>query len=148
MRCTRLSENTGRKKSPKIRHVGTIAQLCRATSSQLSHISTIGSKLLNSNNSFICPHNMANFGSLKAEIGSRVWGTSANFNRFRVYAALLQGTLVVGVSQTLPRWTEGAIYIRQGGHHIVHWPIFYTVNHKKRGSLFLTITLANLNRFL
>ena len=24
----------------------------------------------------------------------------------------------------------------------------YTVNHKKRGSLFLTITLANLNRFL
>jgi len=24
----------------------------------------------------------------------------------------------------------------------------YTVNHKKHGSLFLTITLANLNRFL
>jgi len=24
----------------------------------------------------------------------------------------------------------------------------YTVNHKKRGSLFFTITLANLNRFL
>jgi len=24
----------------------------------------------------------------------------------------------------------------------------YTVNHKKRGSLFLTITLANLNQFL
>jgi len=24
----------------------------------------------------------------------------------------------------------------------------YTVNHKKRDSLFLTITLANLNRFL
>jgi len=25
---------------------------------------------------------------------------------------------------------------------------YYTVNHKKRGSLFLTITLASLNRFL
>jgi len=25
---------------------------------------------------------------------------------------------------------------------------FYTVNHKKRDILFLTITLANLNRFL
>jgi len=25
---------------------------------------------------------------------------------------------------------------------------YYTVNHNKRGSLFLTITLANLNRFL
>ena len=40
--CTRLAESTGRKKSPKIRHLGTIAQLCRAISLQLRHISTIG----------------------------------------------------------------------------------------------------------
>jgi len=33
-------------KSPKIRHVGTIAQLCRAISSQLRHASTIGKKLV------------------------------------------------------------------------------------------------------
>jgi len=39
-------------------------------------------------------------------------------------AALLHGTLVVGVSQTLRRWTEGATYIRQGGHHVRHWPTF------------------------
>jgi len=39
---TRLAENTGRKKSPKIRHLGTITQLCRAISSQLRHVSTIG----------------------------------------------------------------------------------------------------------
>jgi len=32
MCCTRLAENTGRKKSPKIRHLGTIAQICRAIS--------------------------------------------------------------------------------------------------------------------
>jgi len=38
-----------------------------------------------------------------AEIGSGVWGTPANFNRFRVLAALLHGTLVVGISQTLRR---------------------------------------------
>jgi len=37
--CTQLAENTGRKKSPKNRHLGTIAQLCRAISSQLRHIS-------------------------------------------------------------------------------------------------------------
>jgi len=30
MCCTRLAENTGRKKSPKNRHLGTISQLCRA----------------------------------------------------------------------------------------------------------------------
>jgi len=38
MCCTRLAENTGRKKSPKIRHLGTMAQLCRAISSQLRHV--------------------------------------------------------------------------------------------------------------
>ena len=44
---------------------------------------------------------MANFGPLTAEIGLEVLGTPANFNGFRVLAALLHGTLVVGVSQTL-----------------------------------------------
>jgi len=67
---------------------------------------------------------MVNFGLLTPEIRWRVWGTSANFNGFRVLAALLHGTLVVGVSQTLQRWTEGATYIQQGGHHVGHWPTF------------------------
>jgi len=38
-----------------------------------------------------------------AEIGSLVWDTPANFNGFRLGIALLHGTLVVGVSQTLRR---------------------------------------------
>ena len=46
---------------------------------------------------------MVNFGLLAAEIGPVVWGTPANFNRFRVLAALLHGTPVVGVRQTLQR---------------------------------------------
>jgi len=37
---------------------------------------------------------------LAAEICWRVWSTPANFNGFRVLAALLHDTLVVGVSQT------------------------------------------------
>jgi len=71
--------------------------------------------MLNSNTSFTmsCPGNMVSFVPLAAEIGLPVWGTSANFNGFRILAALLHGTLVVGVSQTLRRWTEGATYIRQ-----------------------------------
>jgi len=44
---------------------------------------------------------MMNFGPLAAEIVWLVWGTPVNFNGFRVLAALLHGTLVVGVSQTL-----------------------------------------------
>jgi len=46
---------------------------------------------------------MVNFGPLAAEIVSLVCGTPANFNGFRVLAALLHGTPVVGVSQTLRR---------------------------------------------
>jgi len=56
-----------------------------------------GKGLLSSNISPTCPHNMVNFGPLAAEILSLVWGTPGNFNGF---AALLHGTLVVGVSQT------------------------------------------------
>jgi len=47
------------------------------------------------------PHNMVNFGLPMAEICWRLWGTPANFNGFRVLAALLHGNLVVGVSQIL-----------------------------------------------
>jgi len=46
---------------------------------------------------------MVNFGPLAAEIGSLVCSTPANFNGFRLLAALLHGTLVVGLSQTLRR---------------------------------------------
>jgi len=67
---------------------------------------------------------MVNFGPLTAEIRSGVWGTPGNFNGFSVLVALLHGTLVVGVSQTVWRLTDGATYIRQGGHHVGHWPTF------------------------
>jgi len=59
-------------KVAKNRHLGTIAQLCRAISSTF-------------------PHNTANFGPVAAEIDPVVWGTPANFNGFRVLAALLHG---------------------------------------------------------
>jgi len=93
-----------------------------------------------------------NFGPLAAEIVSLVWGTPGNFNWFRVLAALLHGTLVVGVSQTAAlnrgrhlssarrpsRWafahilvlssTEDVTYIiRQGGHHVGHSPTFLVI---------------------
>jgi len=51
---------------------------------------------------------MVNFGPLTAEIGSGVWGTAANFNWFRVLAALLHGiwqwasAKLCGVEQKAP----------------------------------------------
>ena len=44
--CTRLADNIGRKKWPKSHHLDTIPQLCRAISSELRHVSTIGKKLI------------------------------------------------------------------------------------------------------
>jgi len=68
----RLAGNTGRKN----RHLGTIAQLCRAMSSQLRHVSTIRKNLLNSNTFSRCADNMVNLGLLATEICWRVWQPS------------------------------------------------------------------------
>jgi len=100
MYCTRLAGNTGRKKSPSRHNRTTLSGYIFATKTCIDNRKK---NLLNSNTSSTCPRNMVNFGPLTAEIGSGVWGTTAHFNRFCVLAALLRGTLVVGISQTLRR---------------------------------------------
>jgi len=135
MCCMRQAGNTWRKNNAKNRHLRTIAQLCRAIFSQLRHILTIGKMLVKQQ----CVLHMFlrygelrptsswdRFGSLWSRFLSlfRSSGVPSNFDWFRVLAALLHGTLVVGVSRTLRRCTEGATYIRQGGHHVGHWPTF------------------------
>ena len=79
--CTWVAGNAGPKISLKIRSLGTMAQICRAISSQLRHVSTIGKNLVKQQ---YLPHmvSMVNFGPLAAEIGWRVWGTTVNFNGF------------------------------------------------------------------
>jgi len=72
------------------------------------------------------PHMSSQYGELRPTSG---WDRfvsfghpSYNFNGFRVLAALLHGTLVVGVSQTLRRWTEATPIF--GSHDVGHWPTF------------------------
>ena len=83
MCCKWLAENTGRKKVAKNRHLGTIAQLCRAISLQLrQHVSTVGkTNLLSSNMSSRCPHNMVNFGPLAADVSFWSLGHPYEFQR-------------------------------------------------------------------
>jgi len=100
MCCMWLAENTGRKKLPFQHHCTTLSGCIFATKACIDNQKK---NLLNSNTSSTCSHNIVNFGLLTAEICWQVWGTPANFNGFRVLAALLHGTLVVGVSQTLQR---------------------------------------------
>jgi len=69
-------------------------------------------------------HMSPQYGELRPTSGWPVWGTPPNFNGLCVLAALLHSSKVVIVSQTLRRWTEGATYVRQGDHHVGHWPTF------------------------
>ena len=86
--------------SPSAHHRTTLLGYIFATKARFD----IGKKnLLSSNISSRCLHNMVNFCLLAAEIGPVGWETPANFNGFRVLAALLHGSPVVDVSQTLRR---------------------------------------------
>ena len=114
-----MQDPKSRQKSPSGHHPTTSLGYIFATKACIDNRKK---NFLSSNISSTCPHNMVNFGTLVAEILSLVWGTPGNFNGFRFVAALLHVTLVVGVSQTLRRWAEGATYIWQGGHHVGHWP--------------------------
>ena len=115
-----MQDPKSRQNSPSGHHRTTLSGYIFATKAYIDN----RKKLLSSNMSSTCPHNMVNFSLRAAEIGLPVWGTSPNFNGLRVLAALLHGSKVVSVSQTLRRWTEGATYVRQGDHHVGHWPPF------------------------
>jgi len=128
----RLAENTGRKKSPKNRHLGTTAcaQLCLVVSSQLRHVSTIGKKVVKEQ---YLLHMTSQYGERQRHVQNSL---CVQVLRSRMLAALLYGTPAAGVSQTFRRGAtngitelshaEGAAYIRLGGHHVGHQPTFYS----------------------
>jgi len=73
-------------------------------------------------------HMSPQYGKLRPTSGWDRSGTLGHPNQFqrvsRLDSVILHGTLLVGVSQTLRRWTEGATYIRQGGHYVGNRPTF------------------------
>jgi len=77
-----------RQKSPSAHHRATLSGYIFATKARIDNRKK---NLLSSNMSSICPHNMVNFGPLATEIDPVVWGIPANFNRFRILAALRHG---------------------------------------------------------
>jgi len=70
------------KKSPSAHYRTTLSGYIFATKARIDN----REKVLSSNISSRCSHNMVSFGLLAAEIGPVVWGTPANFNGFRVLA--------------------------------------------------------------
>jgi len=108
------------KNSPFGHHCTTLSGYIFATQARIDNRKK---SLLNSS---VCPTSSQydELRPLAAEISWHVWGTPASFHRFRVLAALLHSTRVVGVSQSLRHWTQGATYIWKGGHHVGHWLTF------------------------
>jgi len=86
------------------RHLRAITPLCMSYIFATKALIDNWKKLLSSNITSRCPHNIVKFGPLTAEIGSGVWGTPANFNGFRVLALLLQRChLITGGQPNLAR---------------------------------------------
>jgi len=87
-------------RTPKIRHMGTIAQLCRPVSSQLRHVSTIGGKLVKQH----LLHMFRQYGELRPITGWDLLahlGHPANFCVFCVLASILQRHRATEAIQTL-----------------------------------------------
>ena len=109
-------------KIAKNSHRGTIAQLCRAISSQLRH--NRKRNLLNSN---VSPTRTSQYGELRPTSG---WDLLASlrhpckFQRVSRLGSVNARHSSSGRQAKLRRSTEDAIYIRQGGHHVGHWPAF------------------------
>ena len=129
MCCTRLAANTGRKKVAKNRHLGTIAQISRARSSQLRHVSTIGKKnLLSSNTSTTCTDNMVNLGPLtvrefgaplQISTGFASWQrycTASSSGRQPNFAALDRGRHLGSVGRP-SGWALAHILVRISNNH-------------------------------
>jgi len=99
----RLAGNAGPKKITKKpqsgHHRKTLSGYILASKARIDNLKK---NLLSSDMSSTCPYNMVNFGLLTAEICWRVWGTPANFNGFRVLAALLHGIYTVSQKRVPP----------------------------------------------
>jgi len=119
-----------------------IAQICRAISSQLSHVSSRQSeKMLNSSisSTCACAQNMVNFGPLTAEIYWPVWGTAANFNWYHLLYSLLHRCkpnfarcLAVSWASTLCIYFWGLLppkRILPGAKFTLHSPILAALLH-------------------
>jgi len=136
----KYSTQKWRKKSPSAHHHTTLLGWTFATKAVL----TIGKKLVKQQ----CPHNMANFGPLAADIGSGVWGTPANFIGFtswlcycsdvihrrptklaRCLAVSWAGTLYIHFSGALAPWqnfTTCKIHFASKSCIFLHWQHYCT----------------------
>jgi len=122
--CTRLAGNAEPKNSPKKspygHHRTTLSGHIFPTKAHIDNRKKIVKQqyLL---------HMSSQYGELRPSSGWDRLTSLGHPCKFQLVSRLCSVTarhLLVGVSQTLRRWTESATYIRQGDHHVGHWPTF------------------------
>jgi len=72
-------------------------------------------------------HVSSQYGELRPTNGWHLLASLGHPSQFQRVSRLGSVTAlhsIAGVNQTLRRWTEGATYVWQGGHHVGHWPTF------------------------
>ena len=111
-------------KSPKIHHLGIIAQIYRAVSSQPRHVSTIGKKLVKQQ---YLLHMSSQYGELRPTNGLARFtslGQPCKFQRVSRLGIVTARHSSSGRQPNFAALNKGAIYIRQGDHHVGYWPTF------------------------
>ena len=119
--------NTRRKKSPKIAISGQSHNFVGLYLRNQGKYQQSGKKLVKQQ---YVLHMSSQYGELRPTSGWDRSGSLRHPCKFQQVSRLGSVTarhLVVGVSQTLRRWTEGATDVRQGDHHVGHWPTFKSV---------------------
>jgi len=118
MCCTWLGGYAGCKTSPKTHRLGIIAQLCRAISSQLKHVLTIGKKLVKQQ--YIL-HMSPQYGEL---LRTKGWDLLASFghpSKFQRVSRLGFGTAATSLNGDEPNFAR-CLAISCAGTLYIHFP--------------------------
>ena len=106
--CTRLAGDAGRKKSPKIRHLGTIAQLYLS-----GHIFATKACIQNRKKLVkqqCLPHMSSQYGELWPTSGWDLLASLRHPSKISRLGSVTARHSSSGCQQTLRHWTEGATY--------------------------------------
>jgi len=103
MCCTRLAGNTGRNNDAKNRNLRTITQICRAVSSELRHVSTIGKKLVKHQ---YLPHMFSQYGKLRPTNGWDRFVCLGHPSKFQTVSRLASVTAATSLSGGQPNFAQ------------------------------------------
>jgi len=121
MCCARLAEYTGCKKSPKVRHLSTIAQLCWVVSSQPRHVLTIGKKLVKPQ---YLLHMSSQYGKLQPTNGWDRFSCLEHPSKFQRLLHLAFVTAVTSLIRGQPNFARclaGTLYVHFWGFLPLWW---------------------------